>query len=83
MPDFRGLSKKTVLNRCIDLGIHLQSEGSGVAIFQSPSPGSEVPVGGYCNVKFTKTDLKRKVAGLEVHPAARQGNPQLSSSISP
>ena len=83
MPDFRGLSKKTVLNRCIDLGIHLQSKGSGVAIFQSPSPGTEVSVGESCNVTFTKTDLKRNVAGLEQHPAVRQLNLQLSSSISP
>jgi cell division protein FtsI (penicillin-binding protein 3) len=83
MPDFRGLSKKTVLNRCIDLGIHLQSKGSGVAILQSPSPGTEVPVGASCNVTFAKTDLYRNVAGLEQHPAARQLNLQLSSSISP
>jgi len=83
MPDFRGLSKKTVLNRCIDLGIHLQSKGSGVATFQSPSPGTEVPVGASCNVTFTKTDLKRNVAGLEMHPEARQLNLELSSSISP
>jgi cell division protein FtsI (penicillin-binding protein 3) len=83
IPDFRGLSKKTVLNRCIDLGIHLQSKGSGVATFQSPSPGTEVPAGSSCNVIFTKTDLKRNVAGLELHPAARQLNLQLSPSISP
>ena len=74
MPDFRGLSKRSVLNRCIDLGIRLISKGSGMAIYQSPSPGTKVPVGSKCNVTFTTTKLKEPLAALDALPAARQVN---------
>jgi len=83
LPDFRGQSKRSVLNQCVDLGIHLQSEGSGTAIFQSPLPGTKIPVGSTCGVTFTKTDLKENVATLEPHPAVRNVNPRLSSNNSP
>jgi cell division protein FtsI (penicillin-binding protein 3) len=83
LPDFRGRSKRSVLNQCVDLGIHLQSEGSGTAILQSPLPGTKIPVGSTCSVTFTKTDLKENVATLEPHPAVRNVNQQLSSNNSP
>jgi cell division protein FtsI (penicillin-binding protein 3) len=83
LPDFRGMSKKKVLDRCIDLGIRLQSKGSGVAIYQSPLPGTEIPVGSMCSVTFTKNNLKEHVATLEPRDAVRQVNLQLSSSNAP
>ncbi len=83
LPDFRGMSKRNVLNRCIDLGINLQSKGSGVAIYQSPLPGTEIPVGSTCSVTFTKNNLKDPVASLASRNAARQVNLQLSSSDAP
>jgi hypothetical protein len=83
MPDFRGLSKRSVLNRCIDLGIQLQSAGSGIAIFQSPPPGTEIPVGTVCSVTFAKADLKGNVAALETQPAFPQAGPSRASSSTP
>ncbi len=58
LPDFHGLSKRTVLNRCLDLGIRLQSSGSGMAVFQSPLPGTKIPIGAACNVTFAKGHVK-------------------------
>ncbi len=60
LPDFRGMSKRVVLNRCLDLGIRLQSSGSGVAIFQAPEPGAKIPPGATCTVTFAKVGGKIK-----------------------
>ncbi|MBN2317653.1 MAG: PASTA domain-containing protein [Acidobacteria bacterium] len=83
LPDFRGMSKRKVLNRCIDLGIHLQSKGSGVAIYQSPLPGTEIPVGSTCSVTFTKKSVGDHVATLEPRSAVQRANLQLSSGNAP
>ena len=83
LPDFRGMSKRKVLNRCIDLGIHLQSKGSGVAIYQSPLPGTEIPVGSTCSVTFTKKSVGDHVATLEPRGAVQRANLQLSSGNAP
>ena len=66
VPDFRGMSKRDVLSRCIDIGIRLQSKGSGVAVFQLPHPGTRIPEGETCTVTFDKVNTKGAVA------AARQ-----------
>ena len=58
LPDFRGLSKRSVLDLCTDLGIHLQATGTGVAVQQSPLPGATIPSGSTCKVTFMKTDPK-------------------------
>jgi membrane peptidoglycan carboxypeptidase len=58
LPDFRGMSKRVVLNRCLDLGIRLQANGSGLAVFQSPEPGTKIPLGETCNVTFAKVSWK-------------------------
>jgi cell division protein FtsI (penicillin-binding protein 3) len=58
LPDFQGLSKRTVLNRCLDLGIRLQSSGSGMAVFQSPAPGAKIPIGAATSVTFAKGNVK-------------------------
>ncbi|NWG13051.1 MAG: transpeptidase family protein [Acidobacteria bacterium] len=52
VPDFRGMSKRKVLARCHELGIVLQPNGSGVAVFQSPPAGKEMSIGETCNVTF-------------------------------
>jgi len=83
LPDFRGMSKRNVLNRCIDLGIKLQSKGSGVAVYQSPLPGTEIPLGSTCSVTFTKTNPKAPVASLDPQNATRQVNLRLSSTNAP
>ncbi len=71
MPDFRGLSKRNVLEKCIELGIHLQSTGSGVAIFQSPPPGAGISVGSACSVTFAKTGLPEHVASARAPASGR------------
>jgi cell division protein FtsI (penicillin-binding protein 3) len=58
LPDFRGMSKRVVLNRCLDLGVRLQANGSGVAVFQSPEPGTKIPFGATCSVTFAKSNYK-------------------------
>lgn len=83
MPNFRGMSKRSVLSRCIDLGIHLQSKGSGMAIFQSPPPGTEIPIGSTCSVTFGKPDLKEHVAALGDPASARNVRLDMSSNDAP
>jgi cell division protein FtsI (penicillin-binding protein 3) len=55
MPDFRGLAKRTVVDRCRELGIELQSSGSGIAVGQSPLPGSAMSAGDTCAVTFGRS----------------------------
>jgi cell division protein FtsI (penicillin-binding protein 3) len=74
LPDFRGMSKRTVLNHCLDLGIRLQATGSGVAVLQSPMPGNKIPIGSTCSVTFAKGNWK-------LNPNAADQNDNLSASI--
>ena len=83
LPDFSGLAKRSVLDRCLDLGIHLQSSGSGVAVFQSPPPGTKIPAGAKCRVTFAKGNLKKHLAAAEAYYAAQGSDPRLSVSIQP
>lgn len=62
VPDFRGMPKRKVLDRCLEAGIQLQSTGSGVAIFQVPPAGTKIAAGDACQVTFAR-----------VHPAGRFG----------
>jgi cell division protein FtsI (penicillin-binding protein 3) len=78
VPDFRGLAKRIVLSRCMDLGIRLQSSGSGVAAFQSPEPGTKIPFGATCSVTFLKgnwklnpTETRSLASGLQLRASAR------------
>jgi len=73
LPDFRGLSKRSVLNRCVDLGIHLKSIGAGVAVFQTPLPGTQMPLGATCDVTFAKANLKKHLAAADAHYSAQRG----------
>jgi cell division protein FtsI (penicillin-binding protein 3) len=83
LPDFSGLAKRSVLDRCLDLGIQLKSTGSGVAVFQSPSPGERVPIGAKCRVTFAKGNLKKQMAASKAYYAAQRSDSKLSVSIHP
>ncbi len=74
LPDFRGMSKRTVLNHCLDLGIRLQATGSGVAVFQSPMPGIKIPIGTTCSVTFAKGNWR-------LNPGAADQNDNLSANF--
>jgi cell division protein FtsI (penicillin-binding protein 3) len=80
LPDFRGLSKRKVLNRCIDIGIRLQSNGSGIAVTQSPPPRTKVPEGSACVVTFTRSYKKDAAAVESSSSGRRRANSQLSAS---
>ncbi|MGD0098886.1 MAG: penicillin-binding transpeptidase domain-containing protein [Acidobacteriota bacterium] len=81
IPDFRGLGKRTVLDLCLALGINLQASGAGIAVFQSPMPGTKVPSGTTCNVTFAKANLKEQLTAADQRYAAQRANPRPSSAI--
>jgi cell division protein FtsI (penicillin-binding protein 3) len=83
LPDFRGLAKREVLDRCVGLGIRLQASGSGVAVHQSPSPGTRVPIGAKCSVTFAKGKFRGLSAAVERRPPVQDYSPQLSENIRP
>lgn len=83
LPDFRGLAKRKVLNRCLDLGIRLQSSGSGVAVYQSPLPGTRMPMGATCSVTFARGKLRELPAETRTKPVMQPGNKLLSASARP
>ena len=68
VPNFRGMSKRSVLDLCLDLDIRLKSDGSGVAVSQYPPPGTRIAPGDTCSVVFAKSDDV-----VEKEPAARSG----------
>jgi cell division protein FtsI (penicillin-binding protein 3) len=65
LPDFRGMAKRAVLDRCLDLGIHLKASGSGAAVYQWPFPGSKMAQGGTCRVAFAKANVKQQLTAAE------------------
>jgi cell division protein FtsI (penicillin-binding protein 3) len=83
LPDFRGFSKRKVLNRCIDIGIHLQSNGSGIAVTQSPPPGIKIPEGGTCLVTFARSYEKWTKGREHASLTGRRVNSQLTASNRP
>jgi cell division protein FtsI (penicillin-binding protein 3) len=82
IPDFRGMSKRSVLLQCMDLGIRLQSIGAGVAVSQSPLPGTKLPPTGTCSVTFSKAGLKGQPVA-EAHQSAPHTHPPLSANARP
>ncbi|MCL2877200.1 MAG: transpeptidase family protein [Acidobacteria bacterium] len=56
VPDFRGMSKRRVLDICLDLDVRLKSDGSGVAVSQNPPPGARIVPGAVCSVVFARPD---------------------------
>ncbi len=83
LPDFRGLAKRKVMDRCMSLGIHMLASGSGVAVFQSPSPGTKIPLGATCSVTFAKGNLKGQLAAAEARYAAQRAGTALSANARP
>jgi cell division protein FtsI (penicillin-binding protein 3) len=55
VPDFTGMAKRSVVERCQELGITLQTSGAGDAVFQVPAAGTLIPVGDTCSVTFART----------------------------
>jgi len=83
LPDFRGQAKRRVLEQCINLGITLQSDGSGIAVYQSPSPGTRVPAGAACSVSFAKSKPKGLPTAVEDHARDPNNKPQVSANTRP
>jgi cell division protein FtsI (penicillin-binding protein 3) len=80
LPDFRGLGKRAVLNRCMALGIRLQAKGTGLAVFQSPVPGTKVSTGTTCNVTFAKENIKEQMAAADQYYSAQRAAPQSATT---
>ncbi len=74
VPDFHGMPKRKVMDRCLEVGIQLQASGSGVAIFQVPPPGTRIPVGDVCQVTFARGPAASRYAapGLDNTAALAQ-----------
>ena len=83
IPDFRGLGKRTVLERCVALGIRLQTKGAGLAVFQSPAPGTKILSGTTCSVTFAKGNLKEQLAAAEAHYATQRSIPLPAANTRP
>lgn len=81
LPDFRGLAKRTVLERCVELGIHLQSSGAGVAIVQSPPAGIRIPLGAVCNVTFAGKNIDGQSELRASNGAQQRKLPLAASSV--
>lgn len=52
MPDFRGRGVRAVTQACAQMNLALSLRGSGLAVRQSPSPGTRVRAGETCKVEF-------------------------------
>jgi len=55
VPDFYGMSKRSVVRQCQNLGIRLQTSGSGIAVFQNPPAGTRIAGGESCAVTFASS----------------------------
>lgn len=83
LPDFRGMAKRTVLDRCMDLGIRLQARGSGIAVYQSPPAGSKIQPGSVCAVSFAKGTAKEELPSGAGGIATKYPAVSLTASGSP
>jgi len=72
IPDFKGMGKRTVLNRCMELGIRLQANGAGVAVIQSPIPGTKIYAGSVCVVSFARTNVKGQIEAAQTRYQAER-----------
>jgi beta-lactam-binding protein with PASTA domain len=52
IPDFTGMSKRKVIERCQELGLEVQTFGAGSAVHQLPPAGTAIPIGNTCRVTF-------------------------------
>lgn len=83
MPDFRGLGKRKVVNRCQELGIQIQTSGSGIVVYQMPPPGTTIYAGDTCSVAFARAipDDYRKLSGLAPSPLAASPSSDTVTSV--
>ena len=72
VPDFRGMSKRKVMDICFDMNVLLKSDGSGVAVSQNPPPGARVAPGDTCSVVFVSSDEAARKVSAPV-PRANSG----------
>jgi cell division protein FtsI (penicillin-binding protein 3) len=82
LPDFRGMAKREVLDRCTELRIQLQASGSGIAIRQQPPPGTRIPVGDFCSVTFARGGIAGLPRLPEASSALVTGRPLASQQAS-
>ena len=75
IPDFIGMAKRTVLERCRELGLELKASGSGVAVYQNPEPGSEVGRGEVCVVTFGRAGVAGRVTVRSTAAGLAQDRP--------
>ena len=52
LPDFTGMSLRTVIERGREAGIRIQAYGAGAAVSQEPAAGSRISIGEPCFVTF-------------------------------
>jgi cell division protein FtsI (penicillin-binding protein 3) len=52
MPDFKGMTKRQVLDLLPRTGLRCRFEGNGRAVTQMPAAGAPINPGSYCAVKF-------------------------------
>lgn len=69
VPDFRGKSLRDVARECSTLGIHLQSDGTGVAVEQAPPPYATTFPGATCKVWFAKSQHVGRLASSNKYEA--------------
>ena len=81
LPDFQGMAKRKVLDKCTDLRIRLQSNGSGVAVYQWPPPGSKVQIGSVCSVTFAQGHVKDSLPTTSANLAKQLPGAPLAASI--
>ena len=78
VPDFRGLSKRQVIQQCAELGIHMQASGSGLAVFQAPVAGNKIPIGRSCAVTFSNEfRVERLAHGAERPEGQAEARPRV------
>ena len=64
VPDFRGMSKRRVMDISFDMNIRLVSDGSGIAVSQNPPPGARIAPGDAFSVVFAKSgEAAKKASG--------------------
>jgi hypothetical protein len=79
------MAKRSVINRCQELGLALETTGSGIAIGQSPEPGASIPSGDICAVAFGRSAplARGRAAGTEPQPRAAAGSPDAAGTPPP
>jgi len=56
MPDFRGMTLKSVLKTAGEKRVEIKILGSGWAVSQDPMPGASISEGAVCTVRFSRGD---------------------------